>query len=256
MTRKISVVAAFLAAVLSSIAVGCAVAQDPPFADTTYSFPRVISSSDPTAFQSLSFVQQATRSMFDRRTNSFSNINAFIFRATYKDREPVEVAVNPELGNQDATQKHAQYYAQELGRLPLFLRREVDGLHIQGGKQPFGGGRNVLIHTEEGEFYKTRDVLNEILGHESGHALDPKLATSPEWVAAQKQDGRFISTYAKNNPVREDVAESVNAYIAVYVHPDRITKEQRDTIMKTIPARLKLLREKLGDTQRMLRVDA
>ncbi|KAJ0400310.1 hypothetical protein P43SY_002058 [Pythium insidiosum] len=282
--RKIS---AILATVVSTMMLSLAVAQEPPFADTTYSFPRVISSSDPTAFQGLSFVEQARRSMFDRRTNSFNDVNAFVFndvnafvfRATYKDREAVEVAVNPELGNQDATQKHAHYYAQELGRLPLFLRREVDGLHIQGGKQPFGGGRNVLIHTEEGEFYKTRDVLNEILGHESGHALDPKLATSPEWIAAQKQDGRFISTYAKNNPVREDVAESkqdgrfistyaknnpvredvaesVNAYIAVYVHPDRITREQRDTIMATIPARLKLLREKLGTTRRLLRVDA
>ncbi len=75
------------------------------------------------------------------------------------------------------------------------LRQEIDALHIQAGKQLFGGGRNVLIHTEQGEEYLKDGILEETLGHEAGHALDAKLASIPTgWPPKRKMLDSFQNT--------------------------------------------------------------
>ncbi len=176
--------------------------------------------------------------MFDRRIDRFQNFSVFVFEATLSDRKPIEVAVNREFGSEEVARKHAEFYAAAFGRLPLMLRKEIDALHIQAGKQLFGGGRNILIHTEQGEDYSSDGILEETLGHEAGHALDEKMARHPDWLNAQKLDARFISTYAQENPYREDIAESIIPYFAVRFRPERITEEQLQTITKAIPARI------------------
>ncbi|MEX2271213.1 MAG: hypothetical protein WD690_07080 [Vicinamibacterales bacterium] len=54
----------------------------------------------------------------------------------------------------------------------------------------------------------------------------------------QAQDNTFISTYARDNPTREDLAESFLPYLAVRYRPERITQALADTIRHAIPNRI------------------
>ena len=51
-------------------------------------------------------------------------------------------------------------------------------------------------------------------------------------------DDNFISTYALDNPNREDVAESCLMYFAVKYRPDRIPYGIKNLILKAIPSRI------------------
>ena len=75
--------------------------------------------------------------------------------------------------------------------------------------------------------------------HEAAHvSLDDRVEPDPEWVAAQKADGAYISKYAKSHPQREDVAESFLAYLAARYVPSRISRTWETTILQTIPNRI------------------
>jgi PEP-CTERM motif len=51
-------------------------------------------------------------------------------------------------------------------------------------------------------------------------------------------DGEFISTYARDYPDREDIAESFLPYLALRYRADRISQSLSDTISQTIPNRI------------------
>ncbi len=238
MTKSIPFV--FVALLLPTIQLPAS-AQDrlpPPFRGTIFDFPDLMKETDASALKSIEFVESTERKMFDRRINRVQSFPVFLFKVEFADRRPLEVAVNREFETEEAARGHAERYAVAFGRLPLMLREEIDALHIQAGKQLFGGGRNVLIHTEQGDEYLKDGILEETLGHEAGHALDAKLAKHPDWLTAQKKDGRFISTYAEENPLREDIAESVIPYLAIRFRPERITRQQVQQIESAIPARI------------------
>jgi hypothetical protein len=69
-------------------------------------------------------------------------------------------------------------------------------------------------------------------------SLDAGNAAAAGWIAAQIADSGFISTYARDNPQREDIAESFLPYLAVRYRSDRITQGLKDTIDQTIPHRI------------------
>jgi len=58
------------------------------------------------------------------------------------------------------------------------------------------------------------------------------------WREAQRDDGAFISDYARDFPQREDLAESFGPWFALRHVPDRLTTQERWTIATTMPNRL------------------
>ncbi len=112
---------------------------------------------------------------------------------------------------------------------------------IHKGDYSFGGGNNnFLIHTARAEAQDALGFLEEILLHESGHtSLDGLHANAAGWVAAQRADPDFISTYARDNPTREDVAESWGPYLMLRHKSDRFPAAMADVIQRTIPNRIK-----------------
>jgi len=75
--------------------------------------------------------------------------------------------------------------------------------------------------------------------HEAAHtSLDAMHAASSGWLAAQQADPTFISTYARDNPAREDIAESFLPWLAVRHRSSRISQALAETITRTIPNRL------------------
>ena len=215
--------------------------RTPPFSGTGFFDADLITASDPTVFQTLTAKGQAERSMFDRRPAAFIKLNAFLFDAKYSDGLTIEIQVNPEFGSSAAAQLQAEKYAPVIGRLPKGLRLSVETVWIHKGIYDFGGGnKNLLIHTERGDEYIASGFLEEIFLHEGVHtSLDDPYATSTGWLTAQKNDqGNFISEYARDNPTREDLAESFLVWFAVRHRSARITSDNASTVTQTMPNRL------------------
>lgn len=216
---------------------------DPPFSGTIFIDPDIITAADPSSFDALSYAGQDARTVFDRRVNSWVTIDAFLFDATFDDGLTTEIQVNPEFGAAAAARVEAEKYAAVIGRMPTVLRRDIDAVWIHQGTQPLGGGnRSVLIHIGQAELYAADGILEEALAHEASHtSLDAAHASASGWAAARDADGRFISTYARDHPVREDVAETFVAWLAVRHRSDRISPSIARTIRQTIPNRIAYL---------------
>ena len=212
----------------------------PPFSGTIFLDPDIIIPSDPTTFQNLSSAGQGSRTMFDRRVNAFITVDAYLFNATFDDGLGAEIQVNPEFGGSAAALAEAQKYAEVIGRLPTALRNDVQSVWIHKGVQPFGGGNNsLLIHTDQADLYAGDGILEETLVHEAAHtSLDATHASAPAWLDAQSADGVFITTYARDFPIREDIAESFLLYLAIRYRSGRITTSLEDMILQTMPNRI------------------
>ncbi len=216
------------------------VSTTPPFAGTIFLDPDIITSSDPTTLQSLTFAGQGSRTMFDRRVNNFITVDAYLFNVSFDDGLVAEFQVNPEFGGFDAALAEAEKYAEVIGRLPTALRNDVETVWIHRGTQPFGGGNNnLLIHIGQADLYTADGILEETFVHEAAHtSLDAAHASAPAWLAAQSADPTFISTYARDFPNREDIAESFLLYLAIRYRSDRISQSLANTIMQTMPNRI------------------
>ena len=227
-------------AVLAVLVCGAAAHAAPPFSGTIFIDPDIITPADPSTFLSTTYAGRGTRTMFDRRVNAFVPFNAYLFTATFSDAPPVEIQVNPEFGSEAAARTEALRFARPIGQLPVALREDVRTVWIHRGVQGFGGGNNnLLIHTGQADLYIADGILEETFVHEAAHtSLDADHANSPGWRAAQAADPEFISTYARDNPTREDVAESFLPYLAVRYRRDRISPSLANTISSTIPNRM------------------
>jgi hypothetical protein len=216
------------------------VIRQPPFGGTIFIDADIITPTDPTAFQNLSDAGRGSRVMFDRRVNGWVTLDAFLFDATYDDGLTIEVQVNPEFGTTEAALVEAAKYAEVIGRLPTTLRKDVRTVWIHPGRWPFGGGNNnLLIHTGQADLYVADGILEETFVHEAAHtSLDADHALAAGWLAAQKADSVFISNYARDFPLREDIAESFLPYFAVRYRPDRISPNLAAVISRTIPNRI------------------
>jgi hypothetical protein len=212
----------------------------PPFSGTIFIDPDIITAADHTAFISAPYAGQGMRTVFDRRVNGFISMNAFLFNATFDDGLAAEIQVNPEFGDSTAAGVEANKYASAIGRIPTVLRKNMAAVVIHKGNQPFGGGSNyLLIHTEQADAYVADGILEETFVHEASHtSLDPEHANAPGWLAAQQADPEFISTYARDNPTREDVAETFLTWMAVRYRRDRISDSLANQITAAIPNRL------------------
>ena len=211
----------------------------PPLNATIFIDPDIMTDSDPTAYDSVAAMGTGERSMFDRRSEAFVTLDAYLFDAVFDDGLTAEVQVNPEFSAAEALAA-AQFSSAAIGRMPTILRSEVQAIVIHRGEAAFGGGSNALIvHTDQAEIYEADGILEEALAHEAVHtSLDVAHAGSAGWLSAQSSDPSFISGVAQDFPTIEDVAESFLPYIAVRHRSDRITAFLAGVITDAIPARL------------------
>ena len=211
----------------------------PPYSGTIFVDPDILTEDDPTYFQGLEDAGQASRTMYDRRSGWVSE-NAFLFNASFSDLPDVEIQVNPEFENVDAARLEAEKYAPVIGRLPKCLREDVETVWIHKGVYGFGGGNNnLLIHTGQADEYVASGILEETFIHEACHtSLDAEHAFAEEWISAQIADDAFISTYARDNPTREDIAESFLLYYALRYRAERISESVAEVIQETMPNRI------------------
>lgn len=215
----------------------------PPFTGSAYFDADIITKFDPSSYESITPLGQGMREMYDRRGAKWVTVNAYLFKADYDDGLSIEVQVNPEFGSTELAEIHAEKYAIAIGRIPKTLRLGVQTVWIHRGYELFGGGNNnILIHTDQAERDEANGYLEEILVHEGAHSsLDDVHATSDGWIKAQGLDPTFISTYARDNPTREDLAETILPYLAITYRSNRISSDVKEQILRAIPNRIQYL---------------
>ena len=179
--------------------------------------------------------------MFDRRIADWVTLNPFLFIADYDDSIQIEIQINPEFSELSSARFQAEKFAPIIGQLSTELRKDVKTVWIHKGNYPFGGGNNnLLIHTDYSKLnYEDQGILEETLIHEAAHtSLDAYHANDSLWNIAQILDCRFISSYAQEDPLREDIAESFLPYFAIRYRPERISNELKKIIESSIPNRI------------------
>ena len=223
--------------------------DEPPFFATTYFEPDLITPSDPTAWLDARYLGRCERWLFDRRVGQIRHEDAYCFEASFDDGLSAEVLVNPELASVSEARTAATYYARMLGRLPRFLRLYVYRVEIHQGAQAWsatpcnsetlflGTPCTIHVHTGFGPGFETS--REEAMVHEAGHAsLESEHQEAPGWRSAQREDGNFISDYARDNPDREDIAETIVAWLAVRHRSGRLSEADEDKILDAVPHRL------------------
>jgi hypothetical protein len=227
--------------------------SSPPFDGTIFITGNIITSEDPSTFENIEYKGTGTREMYDRRNGgAWITLEAYLFDTTFSDGLKTEIQINPEFSLDEATTE-ANKYAFLIGQLSKELRKDVETVCIHKGEEAYGGGNNnILIHTAMTEYYENFDtgIVEETLIHEATHtSIDayhyPDRETDGEkWIEAVEKDGGcYISTYARDNPYREDIAELFTLYVAVKYFPDRITNELRDIILSCCFNRIKFFDE-------------
>ena len=213
--------------------------KEPPFWGTIFIDPNIVTDSDPSTFKSITYKGTELREMFDRR-HSWIKLTPFLFEAKYEDGSIIEMQVNPEFNNQSSAKIEARKYAWLIGQLPAVLRKDIQTSWVHKGDESVGGGNNnILIHTGRTKKYERDGILEEALIHEASHtSLDLYHANNLDWLEAQSKDNNFISNYARDNPLREDIAESFLTYLAAIHLSDRISSEMKLLILSTIPNRI------------------
>jgi hypothetical protein len=165
----------------------------------------------------------------------------YVFVVRFTDGLSLEIVVNEDYGSLENARREAEKYPYELGQLPRALRSGIQDVYILKGSFGFGGGLgSIQIHAGSRPEAVRLEAMEEVFLHEGVHAsLDvPYGLDAPGWVAAQAADAGFISTYARDFPRREDMAESFPVWVALRYRPDRLTETARRTIEATIPNRL------------------
>ncbi|MDK3072594.1 hypothetical protein QO034_05685 [Sedimentitalea sp. JM2-8] len=215
-------------------------ANDPPFtsmADTVFD---VIRETDPSTFVCLHYEGRVLRQMWDKRLDDEFDLDAFLFSAHFTDMPPIEILLNPEFETPELARAEAERYGYRLGQLPLVFRHGIRQLGVHKGDEGFhAGSGKIFVYSEMSERRIEQNRLEESLLHESVHAtLDNEYRLSPEWIAAQESDGRFLTRYAASRPEREDLADTALFAYALLRHPGRIPPVDSLDILRTVPARI------------------
>ena len=222
---------------------------EPPFGGTMWDLPDLIKSSDYTIYSTSSYQGIETRLFYDKSIPDFINYPAHIYKVNFGDNLSIDFEIYTEFTLEEAGNIE-QKYAPLIGQLGKDLRRNIKSFEFLKGEEVASAQRtddlnyaNITFHTDWLTLVETRfsgDRTEELLIHESAHlSIDPYVYGQQGWTDAVNLDGNYLSTYAKDNPDSEDIAETFQAYIAVKYFPDRISNSIRDTILSVCLNRFK-----------------
>ena len=215
---------------------------EPPFGGTMWDLPDLIKSSDYTIYSTSSYQGIETRLFYDKSIPDFINYPAHVYKVNFGDNLSIDFEIYTEFTLEEAGNIE-QKYAPLIGQLGKDLRRNIKSFEFLKGEEVASAQRsddlnyaNITFHTDWlTNIVETRtdgDKTEELLIHESAHlSIDPYVYGQQGWTDAVNLDGNYLSTYAKDNPNSEDIAETFQAYIAVKYFPDRISNSLRDTIL-------------------------
>ena len=224
--------------------------SDPPFTGTMWDLPDLITSSDFTVYSTSTYKGIETRMFYDKAIPDFIDYPAHVYKVNFGDELSVDFEIYTEFTEEEAL-SIKQKYAPLMGQLGKELRKNIKSIEFLKGQEVASAQRsddlsyaNITFHIDWlNNIVQTRpdgDRTEELFIHEAAHlSIDPYVYGQQGWTDAVNLDGNYLSTYAKDNPDSEDVAETFQAYIAVKYFPERITSSLRDTILSICLNRFK-----------------
>ena len=216
---------------------------NPPFDNTVYLEPNVITADDPTAFRTSIFEGEVTVEDYsDNCDEEFAGEDFYLFKVGYTRGQTVEFYIDAGFQSARAAQDIAQIYAPILGQVPHTLRRGVDVMIIRAENENWCAATG-QIEIEHGNYREELEdgALEEAMMHETVHAtLDDDHASASEWLDAQERDGLIVSEYAMSLPDDEDLAETFTAYYGAL--RNRLSSDDEVRLLNAIPARLDYLK--------------
>lgn len=218
-------------------------ASEPPFTATADTVFDIILDDDPSTFICLHYEGRGVRQMWDKRLDDEFDLETFIFSAHFSDMPPFEIVLNPEFETPEEARAEAGRYGFRIGQVPLVFRSGIRRLGVHKGDEGFhAGSGKMFVYQDMSSRRIGQKRLAESLLHESIHAtLDNEHRLSPEWIAAQQEDGAFMTRYAQSRPDREDLAETALFAYALLRHPGRIPPVDSRDILARVPARIAVI---------------
>lgn len=215
-------------------------AANPLYSSTADTVFDIITVDDPSDYVCLKYQGRVTRQMWDKRVDGESDFEVFLFQAHFSNSAPIDIIVNPEFVTRQAAETEARRYTRALGQLPLVFRHGIRQLGIFDGTPTYSAGAGkIFVYAERTTRRISQNHLEESLLHEAAHvSLDPQHAKSDAWIAAQNSDNQFMTKYGKDNPKREDLAETALFAYGMIHYPERIPPVDSRDILQAVPARI------------------
>lgn len=203
-----------------------------------------ITTADPDAFQTLTFVGFKPFEMPDKRDTGEPLVRpAYVFNARFADGTSVAIALDAAFGSREAAEADARRYTPRLARLPSLYRQQLKHVVVHRG-----GADTTAFAEDKGHFFviysdnasrriATHD-LEETFFHEATHAsIQSRFLQTAAWKEAKARDNAFVTTYAMTDD-QEDFAESALFAYTLLHHPERLPPRDRAWIERQIPHRL------------------
>lgn len=227
-------------------------AQEPLFKNSVVSNDlEFIRTDDPSVLKAVNLLKRERKEMPDRRKDVLFADQTAVFRILFKDGITTEIWAHPDFDDAEEVQELVELIAGGLGKLPRLMRAKLSHVILHRGDEiAFGEekGHFFVLYSENiRQRIRTHD-LEETIFHEASHAtLEEDHAAHPDWLAAQKNDGAFITDYAAKLPAQEDLPESALFAYTLIKYPGRLPKKIEEGVRERIPHRLryfeKLFRE-------------
>lgn len=204
-----------------------------------------ITASDLDTYDSIQFVGLDNKEMPDSRNNQLFDTNTFIFNVTFTSGLDVEIWAHSSFGAVSAAQNYAEKLTSRLGKLPLFMRNQLSHVVLHKGDAGAFAESEAnffVIYSDNMDVRIANNDLEETVFHETVHAtLDATYLNSSEWIQAQQLDDAFITQYARNNPDKEDMAETALFIYTMVKHPGRLSQDIETWVLTNIPNRYSFL---------------
>lgn len=225
-------------------------AEDPLYANsivsTEFDF---IRDHEPSVLASLEFVKFSRKEMPDSRGDELF-AKAYVFMASFSDKTRVQVWAHEDFGSQARAKVYVDLLANAIGQQPNFNRVDLDHVvlhHGDSGAFAEEKGKFFVIYSKNIDKRIKHHDLQETVFHESAHvAFEGEHATAPGWLAAQKADSGFVTAYAKDHPLKEDIPESAIFAFTVLNRSERLPAAERARLRKQIPNRIAYLAQLKG----------
>ncbi len=211
-----------------------------------------IRSDDKSTFKKVKLTGRDRKEMPDKRNDNLFADGAAVYRVRFKDGVETEIWAHPDLDDDKELKELTTLISEGLGKLPRFMRAKLSHVILhEGDEVAFGEevGRFFVLYSDNIRKRVSTHDLEETIFHEACHAtLEHVHARHPDWLAAQKKDGAFITKYAARLPLKEDLPESALFAYTVLKHPGRLPVEVEKAVRELMPNRL-LYFEKLFQKQ-------
>lgn len=217
------------------------------FHGTVWGLPMVFGENDPNTFERITYMGEGIIMTYDHREapEGWNERSHHLFEATYTHGDTIEFQMSPEFEDFAALSELAQAYAYDLGRLPAIMFNQLKTYTVFNAPFVAGGGsHNIVIGHDLNDPIIQSASMTVLNLHEAAHSsLDWDFGVIEEsrWLNAAALDQYYISNYADDFPLREDVAETIPAYLLYRHRSDRLNPDLIAMIQRLIPNRIAYL---------------